>query len=217
METQIALLITLALSLGYITYRKYKANRDGFNTRMQALIDTLNEASKGKRHLSLVKGEGSDKETFVNMGDEVVNTTSMIKKLNKDTEKIMQLQLQETSAARSVLGFPGRMISQSKSAYQTSNPSNVAIFNSNICTDTGKIWYGDIDLTMDENRLKTLAAEINKTLYVLREMDARFENETKPKLESAVIAVKADGSVILSNYATRGTKGKLKGKIVVNR
>ena len=78
----------------------------------------------------------------------------------------------------------GRMISASKSGYP---PHNFAIFNANIITlSEGKIWYGDLDLTEDGEKLKDIAAETGETLFVLREPDARFgkENDT-PKVLAA--------------------------------
>ena len=72
----------------------------------------------------------------------------------------------------------GRMISGSKSGYQERYPNNKAVFNANIVTETrGKIWYGDIDLSIDSVELMGIAKELGESLYILREMDARFENE----------------------------------------
>lgn len=73
----------------------------------------------------------------------------------------------------------GRMISFSKSDYRDRNPNSVCYFNANIVTaKDGKIWYGDLDLTKDGETLKAIAEEAGVILYVLREMDGRFENET---------------------------------------
>lgn len=72
----------------------------------------------------------------------------------------------------------GRMISYSKSGYREKNPNSVCYFNANIFTlNNGKVWYGDLDLTKDAEALKKVASETNQTLFVLREMDGRFENE----------------------------------------
>ena len=71
-----------------------------------------------------------------------------------------------------------RMIGYSKSMYVRTFPNNTVYFNANIFVEGhGKIWYGDIDFTLDENTLKLIAAELNTDLYILREMDGRFENE----------------------------------------
>ena len=71
-----------------------------------------------------------------------------------------------------------RMISGSKSGYKRNHKENLVIFNGNIITKKyGKIWWGDLDVTLDFNNLKNIADEIKQDLYILREMDARFENE----------------------------------------
>jgi hypothetical protein len=75
----------------------------------------------------------------------------------------------------------GRMISGSKSLYRQRYPDNEVYFNANIVIESaGKIWYGDIDLTLDTPKLKEVANILGEPLYVLYEMDARFENENKP-------------------------------------
>jgi hypothetical protein len=72
----------------------------------------------------------------------------------------------------------GRMISHSKSGYMDKFPDNEVYFNSNIFVlGEGKIWYGDIDVTKERDKLENIAKEIGKDLYILREMDGRFENE----------------------------------------
>lgn len=86
------------------------------------------------------------------------------------------------------------MISGSKSAYSENHKQNVPIFNANLCTkSSGKIWYGDLDLTLDKDKLAILAIELNEDVYVLRELDARFEKEESPKFEEAVVIFKASG------------------------
>ena len=91
------------------------------------------------------------------------------------------------------LGMRGKMISFSKSGYVKKNPENLAIFNSNVCTDGGKIWYGDLDVTLSYESLSDLAKEIGKTVYVLTEMDGRFENEETPLLSQAVVKFLPEG------------------------
>jgi hypothetical protein len=72
----------------------------------------------------------------------------------------------------------GRMLSFSKSHYRKEHPEHQVLFNANVfCEESGKIWYGDINLTLEGNLLGEIATELNTTLYVLREMDGRFENE----------------------------------------
>ena len=75
----------------------------------------------------------------------------------------------------------GRLISFSKSFYRHQNPKNFVIFNANILTqEDGKIWWGDLDITVDEDNLKKIAKDLGKTLYVLRELEYRFVREKDP-------------------------------------
>ena len=71
----------------------------------------------------------------------------------------------------------GRMISSSKK----SPTGNICVWNANIVTkSSGKIWFGDLNLTKEGDRLKKIAAEIGEALYVLREKDCRFDTEKNP-------------------------------------
>jgi len=83
----------------------------------------------------------------------------------------------------------GRMISSSKSSYRDRFPDNEVYFNSNIFVlGEGKIWYGDIDVTIEKEQLENVAREIGKDLYILSEMDGRFGNE---ELKDSEIITKA--------------------------
>jgi hypothetical protein len=72
----------------------------------------------------------------------------------------------------------GRMISGSKSGYWEKHKENLVVFNSNIITESrGKVWHGDLDVTLDYENLEKVSESLGEPLYILREMDARFENE----------------------------------------
>jgi diphthamide synthase (EF-2-diphthine--ammonia ligase) len=91
------------------------------------------------------------------------------------------------NAAREVFGFEGRLISQSKSRYRENYPDHTVVFNGNLCTkEIGKIWFGDIDVTLEKDKIDQLAKTIGMKVYVLYESDARFENERKPLFDRAV-------------------------------
>lgn len=76
----------------------------------------------------------------------------------------------------------GRMISGSKSVYRTKYPKNEVYFNGNIFTlEDGKIWWGDIDFTLDQSILQRISNSLQKDLYILYENDGRFENEILTK------------------------------------
>lgn len=106
-------------------------------------------------------------------------------------------------AISQILGISGRMISYSKSEYRDRNPKNLVVFNANVCTkEDGKLWYGDLDITVDQEKLSELAQSLGNDLYVLYEMDGRFENEDSPRLEEPVVVFKPDGSWKLGNRLT---------------
>jgi len=80
----------------------------------------------------------------------------------------------------------GRMIASSKSSYRQINPNNQIVFNANIITEkSGKVWHGDLDITKDKDMLKKIASELGETLYVLYEMDCRFDTE-KDSIEELI-------------------------------
>lgn len=80
----------------------------------------------------------------------------------------------------------GRMIAPSKSAYCKDHQGELVIFNANILTKThGKVWYGDINVTLDFDNLKNIADQIGEDLYILMEGDARFGYENQP-IESLI-------------------------------
>lgn len=86
--------------------------------------------------------------------------------------------------------FAGRMISHSKSFYRSKYNKHEVYFNANIFTAAGKVWWGDIDLTVSGAILQGIADDTGETLYVLRELDGRFENEGRSGEEAAKYAVK---------------------------
>jgi hypothetical protein len=91
-----------------------------------------------------------------------------------------------TSISSSILGFEGKMISFSKSGYRQENPENLVIFNSNIIQKTEKgyekIWYGDLDITLDYEKLVRISEWLDTEIFVLYEMDARFDRESDPNV-----------------------------------
>lgn len=93
----------------------------------------------------------------------------------------------QTEVAESVLGHCGRMVSGSKSGYSSRHPKNIVVFNANVFYLGEKIWYGDLDLTLDEDKIVTLAKNLGGgILHVLRESDGRFGAESNPPLDRAV-------------------------------
>lgn len=94
--------------------------------------------------------------------------------------------------------FSGRMISGHKQGPK----GHVCVFNANLCTKVGgKFWFGDLDLTEDAADLKRLANEKGCDVFVLRERDARFDNEANPKFENAVARITPEGEMVLADAA----------------
>jgi hypothetical protein len=81
----------------------------------------------------------------------------------------------------------GRMIAPSKSAYCKEHQGELVIFNANILTkEHGKVWYGDVNVTLDFDNLKNIADQLGNDLYILMEGDARFGYENEP-IESLLV------------------------------
>lgn len=112
-----------------------------------------------------------------------------------------------TKIAEKILGRQGKMISGSKGAYHAFYPLNVPVFNANVVMDTGlgpyKIWHGDIDLTLEEDKIVKLAKKLDAVVYVLREMDGRFDNENSPLVDNAVYKVDQLGNRVYQHYYER--------------
>ena len=94
------------------------------------------------------------------------------------------------------LGSLNQMISGSKTGYHRAFPTHLVLFNSNVCTrEHGKIWHGDLDVTASREDLRALARELGVTVYVLCEMDGRFEHAWAPRLDRAEFTTDGDADV----------------------
>lgn len=83
-----------------------------------------------------------------------------------------------------------RMISYSKSAYVRRHPDNLVAFNANVLTEkSGKIWFGDLDVTKDADDLQKIANSLGEELFILRESDFRFKSEETPINEAINLAI----------------------------
>jgi hypothetical protein len=96
------------------------------------------------------------------------------------------------SAFEKVGLYNGRVICGSKSVYRNSFPKNLIVFNANIINakTKEKIWFGDLDITFDFDKLKKIAEQFDTEYLILLEMDARFENENNPKIENYIWSTK---------------------------
>jgi hypothetical protein len=108
--------------------------------------------------------------------------------------------------AKKHLGYTSRLISGSKGQYRWDNPRNFVKFNANVCTlSHGKIWYGDVDVTLEEKKLLSLAKELKENIYLLSEMDARSfhdddqEKENQPDLAKAAFIASSTGESFIGD------------------
>ena len=124
----------------------------------------------------------------------------------------MSMKDQTLEIAEKHLGACGRMISFSKSGYMKRFPENLVVFNSNVCTKGGKIWYGDMDITLSCNDLSDLSKDLKETIYVLREMDGRFENEETPRTERAIVSFFPEGGHRVDEMVESTGKFKIKNQ-----
>lgn len=132
--------------------------------------------------------------------------------IEKNTEEIVEM----------LLGYKGRMISGSKSGYRRRYPKNFVCFNANVVIEgLGKVWYGDLDITLDEALLVRLAQLLEREVYVLYEIDGRFENEENPKTEKALYKVNKipffswhvyEGEVCIEYYERNKKSGLIQQK-----
>ena len=124
----------------------------------------------------------------------------------------MSMKDQALEIAEKHLGRCDKMISFSKSGYIKRLPENLVVFNSNVCTKGGKIWYGDMDITLSYNDLSDLSKDLNETIYVLTEMDGRFENEEVPRTERAIVRFFPEGGHRVDEMIESTGKFKIKNQ-----
>jgi hypothetical protein len=110
-----------------------------------------------------------------------------------------ELAARHAAAIAACLGPPGRLVGMSKTGYREQHPDHLAVFNTNVCFAAGKVWWGDVDLTLDESKLVRLAAQTDETVYLLYERDGRFANEEAPLLAQAVYSVTPNGHIRLDH------------------
>lgn len=122
-----------------------------------------------------------------------------------------ELARRHAAAVEETLGGHGGMISLSKTRYREQHPDHVAVFNANVCLEAGKVWWGDLDLTLGEGKVAELATRISETVYVLCEHDGRFEHEDEPLLGQALYSVTPSGHTRFAyDYLQRGRDGTLR-------
>lgn len=101
----------------------------------------------------------------------------------------------------------GRMIGASKSTYCQEHQGDLIIFNANVITpEHGKVWFGDLNVTLDFDSLKNVADQLGEDLYILMEGDARFGYENEP----IEVLISKARTVIKCNVKLKEKKEKIK-------
>ena len=98
-----------------------------------------------------------------------------------------------------LLGYPGKILTWSKRVYRKQHPDDVIVFNSNIFIEGVKMWFGDLNVTKSREVLSNFAKEYGTKMYILYELDGRFECEYNPRLENAAAVFYPDGTVSFKN------------------
>jgi len=109
----------------------------------------------------------------------------------------------------------GRIIAESKGEYCKEHQGELIIFNANIIIKKqGKIWYGDININLDFDKLKNIADKLKEDLYILLEGDARFgyENQSIDILISKAKAIIKCKPKIIKKENNKKPKTNLKSR-----
>ncbi len=76
--------------------------------------------------------------------------------------------------------YSGRMIGGSKSGYHSTHPNDDILFNANIFIPSlGKVWWGDLNITLDNEALQEVCNKIGEEMIIVSEMLGRFEAEER--------------------------------------
>ena len=97
------------------------------------------------------------------------------------------------------LGLPlSRLVSLSKSGFIRRHPQHAVVFNATIANAAGeRLWWGDVDLTVDEEALHRLAQRAGFDFFVHHEGDSRRGFVTTIDPTKAVAVFHPDDTVIL--------------------
>lgn len=98
-------------------------------------------------------------------------------------------------------GLPVGNMLGSKSVYRNLYPNNKILFNCNIITSNGKVWWGDLDITNSLETLKSIVKQIEEPLYILQEFACRWEFEEAP---IEVLKSRAAYIITEDGYITEG-------------
>jgi hypothetical protein len=130
-----------------------------------------------------------------------------MKKNSKLPEFVENLSNPNQTIARFHLGPMGRLIAGSKTVYNYDNPENAVVYNANLFTSKEKIWYGDLDLTLDLEALMDAAEDLKEPIFVFYEPEGRW---VAPDFNNYVIKVNTDRTVDFDSKYMKMVEGKLK-------
>lgn len=102
------------------------------------------------------------------------------------------MKAKPTEAAVMLLGSNGKKLGV-KSTYAKSNPNNLFLFNAEIYIDTGRIWTGDLDITVSTKQLQKLSQYLGKKLFVIRSAD-------KGKLHLSVAVIDSNNVKLMNAF-----------------
>lgn len=110
----------------------------------------------------------------------------------------------------------GRLISWSKSGYRRAHPDHLPVFNGTLTdADGAGLWWGDLDLTIDEPKLLAMAALLGTTIHVLYEGDSQRVEPERWVFDTgrAALTISQEGEVVvperLSSLVVRDDEGRL--------
>lgn len=73
----------------------------------------------------------------------------------------------------------GRMIFGSEVDYKNQNPEHLVVSDATVVSlKRGKIWLGDLDVTIDEEKLIAVSRELGEHLYIIKEPRESFNSGT---------------------------------------
>ena len=72
------------------------------------------------------------------------------------------------------LGYSGRMLSGSKSAYDQRHPEHLVYFNACAFVDQVQVWHGDVDFDIDSEAIQKAADACGQTIHITPEHPFRF-------------------------------------------
>jgi hypothetical protein len=92
------------------------------------------------------------------------------------------------SEIAALVGLPhDRMVGPSKTGYRREYPDHFVMFNATLTDWAGtRLWWGDVDLTLDEAKLADLARRLAMPVHVFFEHESRFVDPIAMSLAAAV-------------------------------